>query len=234
MLANFSVGALTTPAWHALSRMYLTLLSGGLTIRGSIQPSHPWPLTIFVYCVSKSSYLYLQYINKPSSLATSTAVECVFSQGWHILHFTWNHLSPSTIHTHLCLGSWACYGLISVANFVKAIQLESKRKWAEDEEAQKDDWLCARLLLTCAAYVLLSCCLALLCASCCNCRLWLLFAVALFLLSLVIHHTCCLALPSGSATLILVMPHSQYQFHFSCLNLNKTMVMLANPWVLDP
>ena len=94
--------------------------------------------------------------------------------------------------------------------------------------------MCAGLLLTCAACASSSRCLALLCASCCDCRLWLLFAVALFLLSLVIHHVCCLALSSGSAALILVMPHSQYQFHFGCLNLNKTTVMLANPWVLDP
>ena len=85
------------------------------------------------------------------------------------------------------------------------------------------------------------CCLCLIeslsCIVVCH-MLWLsslvLFAMALLLLSLVIHRVCCLALPSGSAALILVMPCSQYQFYFSCLSLKKTMVMLANPQVLDP
>jgi len=72
-----------------------------------------------------------------SALATSTAVKRVFSQGRHILHFTQNQLSPSAIHAYLCLGSWACHGLVTTSDFVKAIQSESKRKWDDDAEDVK-------------------------------------------------------------------------------------------------
>jgi hypothetical protein len=68
----------------------------------------------------------------------STAVEHVFSQGRHILHFTWNRLSPSAICTYLCLGSWACDGLVSVSDFLKANQPNSKRKRDEDVEDAED------------------------------------------------------------------------------------------------
>jgi hypothetical protein len=68
----------------------------------------------------------------------STAVERVFSQGRHILHFTRNRLSPSAIHAYLCLGSWARHGLVSASDFVKAIQSESKRKREEDAEDAED------------------------------------------------------------------------------------------------
>jgi hypothetical protein len=61
--------------------------------------------------------------------ATSTAVERVFSKGRHLLPFTRNRLSPSSICAYLCLGLWACQGLVTVEDFLKAIKMKtSKRK----------------------------------------------------------------------------------------------------------
>lgn len=72
-----------------------------------------------------------------SAVATSTAVERVFSQGRHILHFTRNRLSPSAIRAYLCLGSWARHGLVTTNDFVKAIQSESKKsKRKRDDDAE--------------------------------------------------------------------------------------------------
>jgi hypothetical protein len=57
------------------------------------------------------------------------------------LHFTRNRLSPSAIRAYLCLGSWARHGLVSAADFAKAIQSDSKRK--RDEEETEGDKVAA-------------------------------------------------------------------------------------------
>jgi len=49
-----------------------------------------------------------------------------------------NRLSPSAIRAYLCLGSWACHGLVSVSDFLKANQPNSKRKRDEDVEDAED------------------------------------------------------------------------------------------------
>ena len=54
-------------------------------------------------------------------LATSTAVEQVFSQGCHILPFTHNRLSSSSIRAYLCFGSWARSGLVILSDVVAAV-----------------------------------------------------------------------------------------------------------------
>ncbi|KAG2062710.1 hypothetical protein BDR04DRAFT_948920, partial [Suillus decipiens] len=51
--------------------------------------------------------------------ATSTAVERVFSQGRHPLHFTRNHLSPLSTRAFLYLGSWLCCDLVAPEDFAK-------------------------------------------------------------------------------------------------------------------
>ena len=53
--------------------------------------------------------------------ATSTAVEHIFSQGHHILPFTRNHLSSSSIWAYLCFGSWAHSGLVVLSDVVAAV-----------------------------------------------------------------------------------------------------------------
>jgi hypothetical protein len=47
------------------------------------------------------------------TIATSTAVERVFSQGRHLLHFTQNRLSLSSTRAFLCLGSWLRCDLVA-------------------------------------------------------------------------------------------------------------------------
>jgi hypothetical protein len=62
-------------------------------------------------------------------LATSTAVERVFSQGRHLLQFTWNRLSASSIRAYLCLGSWSQLDLVRMEDIVDAVTPPSvKRK----------------------------------------------------------------------------------------------------------
>jgi hypothetical protein len=54
-------------------------------------------------------------------LATSTAVERVFSQGRHLLPFSRNGLSPSSIQAFLCFGSWARCGLVIFDDVLAAV-----------------------------------------------------------------------------------------------------------------
>lgn len=54
-------------------------------------------------------------------LATSTAVERVFSQGRQLLPFTRNALSPSSMQALLCLGSWSRCGIIKFDDMVAAL-----------------------------------------------------------------------------------------------------------------
>jgi hypothetical protein len=55
-------------------------------------------------------------------LATSTAVERLFSQGRQLLHFTRNRLSPSMIRAFLCLGDWGKKDLVDMPELVSAIR----------------------------------------------------------------------------------------------------------------
>ena len=55
-------------------------------------------------------------------LATSMAVERVFSQGRHLLHFTRNHLSGHSIRVLLCLGSWSHHDMIRDEDILAAIK----------------------------------------------------------------------------------------------------------------
>ncbi|KIK00852.1 hypothetical protein K443DRAFT_68066, partial [Laccaria amethystina LaAM-08-1] len=49
-------------------------------------------------------------------VATSTAVEHVFSQGCQLLHFTCNHLSGASIQSLLCFGDWSQKDLIATSD----------------------------------------------------------------------------------------------------------------------
>ena len=61
-------------------------------------------------------------------VATSTAVERIFSQGRQLLSFTRNRLHPSTIRAFLCLGSWGRNDLIFFEDVLAAVKGNSKRK----------------------------------------------------------------------------------------------------------
>jgi hypothetical protein len=61
-------------------------------------------------------------------IATSTAVERVFSQGRQLLSFTRNRLSASSIRAFLCLGSWGRNDLILFEDVLAAVKGNSKRK----------------------------------------------------------------------------------------------------------
>jgi len=66
--------------------------------------------------------------------ATSTAVEHVFSQGCHLLSFTCNQLSASSIHAFLCLGSLGQNDLIFFEDVLASVKANSKWKWELSEE----------------------------------------------------------------------------------------------------
>jgi hypothetical protein len=87
------------------------------------------------YLSIPGTYFYFIFlIGLITGLATSTAVERVFSKGRHLLHFTRNRLSPSSIRAYLCLGSWARKGLLSVDDFLNGIKGKSAKRKREDSE----------------------------------------------------------------------------------------------------
>lgn len=98
-------------AYPALSRMALDYLSC---------PGMLFPLL--------SNTLFIDH-----NLATSTAVERVFSQGRHLLHFSRNRLMPKSIRALLCLGSWSNNELLDMPSLVAAITPSKKRKFSESE-----------------------------------------------------------------------------------------------------
>src|SRR5713101_5608691 len=60
--------------------------------------------------------------------ATSTAVERVFSQGRHLLHFMHNHLKPHTICTHLCLSSWGHQNMLQWKDVHQAVRFKKQKR----------------------------------------------------------------------------------------------------------
>jgi len=79
--------------------------------------------------------LIFVYITNCFPLATSTAVERVFSQGRQLLSFTRNRLSASNIRVFLCLGSWGRSDLIFFEDVLSAVKGVSKRK-REDSDVE--------------------------------------------------------------------------------------------------
>jgi hypothetical protein len=63
-------------------------------------------------------------------------VERVFSRGRHLLHFTRNRLSASSLQAHLCLGSWGLHDLYRVEDIVKAVGLNKRKRPVEDEKPE--------------------------------------------------------------------------------------------------
>ena len=58
-------------------------------------------------------------------------VECVFSQGRHLLPFICSRLSPSLFRALLCLSSWSRNDLVGIDDIVAAVSLTKKRKAVE-------------------------------------------------------------------------------------------------------
>jgi hypothetical protein len=100
-------------------RMLLTPLSGGETTEGCIRTCHGWHLITRVFLVRASRY-HCHHTNF-HILATSTAVERVFSQGRQMLHFTRNCMSGTAIRNLLCLGSWCRNDLVVTDDLLSAI-----------------------------------------------------------------------------------------------------------------
>ena len=69
-------------------------------------------------------------------IATSTAVECVFSAGRHLLPFTQNRLSGKSVCQFLCLGDWSRKDLIKTGDIVQAIQAKIKKAKCSHEEGE--------------------------------------------------------------------------------------------------
>lgn len=67
------------------------------------------------------------------NVATSTAVERVFSQGRQLLHFTRNRLSPASTRAFLCLSSWLRTDLIIPDDLVSMVKQSRKRKLADTD-----------------------------------------------------------------------------------------------------
>ena len=108
-------------------RMWRRPSNGGFLIAIFIQIFIRWCWIISVFLVN---YFYLPLILLliVFLVATSTAVEHVFSQGRQLLSFTWNCLHASSICAFLCLGSWGRNDLIFFEDVLAAVKAGSKRK----------------------------------------------------------------------------------------------------------
>ena len=72
-------------------------------------------------------------------LATSTAVECMFSHGRQLLYFTQNRLSPALIHASLCLGDWSQKDMVHMSDIIGAILGKGKGKRALEEDLSDEE-----------------------------------------------------------------------------------------------
>ncbi|KAI5885230.1 uncharacterized protein SCHCODRAFT_02520963, partial [Schizophyllum commune H4-8] len=63
--------------------------------------------------------------------ATSTAVECVFSQGYWLIDLMCNTLSISAICTFLCLGMWKQKDMLRDSDLLETIASVGKCKHAQ-------------------------------------------------------------------------------------------------------
>ena len=72
-------------------------------------------------------------------LATSTAVERVFSQGRQLLYFTRNRLSPALIRASLCFGDWSHKDMVYMSDIIGAILGKGKGKRASEDDSSDDE-----------------------------------------------------------------------------------------------
>jgi hypothetical protein len=130
IISDFRQARLTSfcASW---SRMLKILLSGGFLTTMFIQTYITWLWTI---SASPVHYLFIaipSHVTNLPLIATSTAIERVFSWGCQLLSFTRNCLSASSIHAYLCLGSWGSHDLIFFEDIMSAVRGNSKRKWED-------------------------------------------------------------------------------------------------------
>ena len=105
-------------------RMWKIPWSGGSPTNIHIRTFIAWLWTIWAFLVSQA--IYFIEVDSDLCIATSTAVEWVFSQGHHLLLFTRNSLSPSLIRAFLCFGSWARCGLVVFDDVVAAVSAKQR------------------------------------------------------------------------------------------------------------
>lgn len=84
--------------------------------------------------------IYFEFDYSPNIiLATSTAVERVFSQGRQLLYFTRNRLSPAMIRASLCFGDWSRKDLICMSDIISAVSGKGKGKRALEEDLSDNE-----------------------------------------------------------------------------------------------
>ena len=66
----------------------------------------------------------VEYWRSNIILATSTAIECVFSTGRQLLQFTCNRLSGQSIRALMCFGDWSRKDLVLLPDVVEAIRFK--------------------------------------------------------------------------------------------------------------
>jgi len=96
-----------------------------------------WHLTILQFQVrfSEDSPL-MSIIIVDCQTATSTDVECIFSQGRFLLSHIQNQLSSQSIRALMCLGNWSWLGFVKDKDIL-AITVEPE---AEGEEEPLEGW----------------------------------------------------------------------------------------------
>ena len=127
-------GARSMSTWLSPLNMSRMHLLGGLAKSMSFQSCQGWPEIIWVSQVSLTPRSDSAY--SCGLLATSTAVERVFSRGRHLLHFTRNWLSASSLQAHLCLGSWAQHDLYRAEDILRAVGSNKRKRLVVEENSE--------------------------------------------------------------------------------------------------
>jgi len=94
------------------------------------------------YVVNESAKLNFSTNTVQHAIATSTDVECVFSQGQVLLSHIHNWLSSQSIQALMCLNSWSRLGLVKDKDIFAVTVLAEIEG---DEDALKEGWDASKL-----------------------------------------------------------------------------------------
>lgn len=79
-----------------------------------------------------SDVVALRGLCAKGDLATSTAVERIFSKGRQLLHFTRSRLSAASVRAYMCIGDWSRKDLVVEEDLLEVVS--PKRKRSESTE----------------------------------------------------------------------------------------------------
>jgi hypothetical protein len=124
----------TTTLSHHVLKVLQSLSSGGLIIKDLILDYHAWLRIFLQYQMSLSTELNEFILTW--SLASSVAVERVFSKGRLIISHIRNRLTAQSTRALMCLGYWSKLGFVTLEDLKAGASLPDVKEgetWSEEE-----------------------------------------------------------------------------------------------------